>query len=369
MRNLLLILILIPIVTYSQRDKKMIEKVSYHYGTNDLQQEIYYFSSEEKNNTDRWLREYDEYGNTKKEIHWSYDSYEDLLADKIEYGAYWDDDVKIAKSISILYYNYKYDGSLDYAEYYQKPYGWYQTVSYRGSKLNKWDYSEPALNGLVSNYKMGWKYDSTQKKSIRINYRKAQTLFINNTPIDYQFYYQTGEKVSKEKQVHFLDTHLPPSTMPKFGYDQYSKVAYFPYPNEYDIELMVKIFFEDIFAVNKYYGSPSNLITKLEENKNIVFNNIVGLFESLDGDTIAQSFAIGDDSKVLLKIDSEKWVKATTMKRWYILYHELGHDVLNLRHGQGGKMMFPFPLNNEFTMSSFVKDRDYMFKSFLKIND
>jgi hypothetical protein len=363
MRNLLLILILIPIVTYSQNIKR-IEKSSYHYGTNVLNEEIYYFSSEEKNSTDRWFVQYDEYGNTKKEIKWIYDSYKDLLADKIEYQVYWDDYVKIAKEIQIRYYNNEYDGSLHYIEYFKRPFGWYQRANFRGSKIKKWDYSEPAYNGFVSNYEMGHKYDPTQKKFFPINYKKAQTLFINNTPIDYQYYYQTGEKISKEKKAR-----LAIVTMPNVDYTHYSNIADFPYPNEYDIELMVKIFFEDIFAVNKYYGSPSNLITKLEENKNIVFNNIVGLFESLDGDTLAQSFAIGDDNKVLLKIDSKKWVKATTMKRWYILYHELGHDVLNLRHGQGGKMMFPFPLNKEITMRSFVEDRDYMFKSFLKIND
>ena len=363
MKKLLFILLLIPIITYSQRDKR-IEKSSYHYGTNVLEKEIYYDYDPNISNPNRELNQYDKYGNKIKSIIWFYDSYKDLLADKIEYEVYWDDTVKIAKSISILYYNYEYDGSLSYAQYFNEPYGWYQRVKFKGSKLNKWDYSQPAKNGLVSNYEMGWIYDSTQNKNIRVNYKKAETLFINDTPIDYQYYYQTGRKVPKEKKER-----LAMAIMPKFDQYIYSNIADFPYPNEYDIELMVKTFFEDIFAVNKYYESPSNLITKLEENKKIVFNNIVGLFESLDGDTIAQSFAIGDDSKVLLKIDSEKWVKATTMKRWYILYHELGHDVLNLRHGQGGKMMFPFPLNAEITMRSFVEDRDYMFKSFLKIND
>ena len=358
MKNLLLILLLIPIVTYSQRDKR-IEKSSYHYGTNVLKMEIYYVYDPNISSPSRELNTYDKYGNIIKSIIWYYDSYKDLLADKIESEVYWDDTVKNVETIAIRYYNYKYDGSLFAVDYYQKPFGWYQRAFYKGSKLDS-----PALNGLVSNYAMGWKIDLIQSKRTRTNYKKAETLFINNTPIDFQYYSQSGKKVSKEKEGY-----LAMRLLPKFDYQTYFDIADFPYLNEFDIEVMVKTFFEDIFAFNKYYGSPSNLITKLEENKNIVFNNIVGLFESLDGDTLAQSFAIGDDSKVLLKIDSEKWVKATTMKRWYILYHELGHDVLNLRHGQGGKMMFPFPLNAEITMRSFVEDRDYMFKSFLKIND
>ena len=114
-----------------------------------------------------------------------------------------------------------------------------------------------------------------------------------------------------------------------------------------------------------YHNMIHNQQTKLEENKITVYNNIVGLFESLDGDTLAQSYGIDNDNLVLIKIDSEKWAKASSIKRWYILYHELGHDILNLRHGQGGKMMYPFPLNNTFDIKNFIKDRDYMFKSFL----
>ena len=71
-------------------------------------------------------------------------------------------------------------------------------------------------------------------------------------------------------------------------------------------------------------------------------------------------------SQIIIKIDPEKWAKAPSIKRWYILYHELGHDVLNLKHGQGGKMMFNFPLSSEITIENFVEDRNYMFKSLFK---
>ena len=57
-----------------------------------------------------------------------------------------------------------------------------------------------------------------------------------------------------------------------------------------------------------------------------------------------------------------EWSKASNPKRWYILYHELGHDVLNLKHGQGGKMMFNFT-EEDYTWYDLLKDKDYMFNS------
>ena len=54
------------------------------------------------------------------------------------------------------------------------------------------------------------------------------------------------------------------------------------------------------------------------------------------------------------------WANASIQKKWYILYHELGHDVLNLNHGEGGKMMFNFA-DREYSWDEFYQDKDYMF--------
>ena len=64
-----------------------------------------------------------------------------------------------------------------------------------------------------------------------------------------------------------------------------------------------------------------------------------------------------------MKVDPEKWAKSSTEKKWYILYHELGHDVLNLSHGQGGKMMFNFADRN-YSWKEFNDDKKYMFRYF-----
>ena len=63
------------------------------------------------------------------------------------------------------------------------------------------------------------------------------------------------------------------------------------------------------------------------------------LFRELEGETIAAAYKMDDDDSVLVLVDPENWYDANQSKRWYIIYHELGHDILNLEHGECGPMM------------------------------
>ena len=130
--------------------------------------------------------------------------------------------------------------------------------------------------------------------------------------------------------------------------------------NEFDIIPMIELFIEDHKGFMEYYYGlhfESSYIPGKQK--------ITATFEPLEGNTLAMSYGYGKDDQIIIKIDPEKWAKASSIKRWYILYHELGHDYLNLEHGQGGKMMFNFPLSSEITIENFVEDRNYMFKSLL----
>jgi hypothetical protein len=110
---------------------------------------------------------------------------------------------------------------------------------------------------------------------------------------------------------------------------------------------MIDFFLEDT--------KRSNIAVKPDQN-------IKAIFEPLEGSTIALAYGSGDDSNILIRVDPEKWANASEVKRWYILYHELGHDVLNLDHGEGGKMMFNFA-DREYSWDEFLEDKDYMFSS------
>ena len=117
---------------------------------------------------------------------------------------------------------------------------------------------------------------------------------------------------------------------------------------EMDLDYMIGIFLEDC--------KNNNLAIK--DNY-----NIKATFEPLQGNLMALAYGINDDSNIVLKVDPEMWSRASSETRWYILYHELGHDVLNFEHGQGGSMMFNFA-DKDYTWDDFAKDRDYMFDKY-----
>ena len=117
--------------------------------------------------------------------------------------------------------------------------------------------------------------------------------------------------------------------------------------NVYDLEAMIKLFLKDC---------KINNIKLLSDYK------ITSTFETLDKGKVALSYGIFNDKEIIIRVSPQEWSKASNPKRWYILYHELGHDVLNLKHGQGGKMMFNFT-EEDYDWNDLFVDKDYMFNS------
>ena len=117
--------------------------------------------------------------------------------------------------------------------------------------------------------------------------------------------------------------------------------------NIYDLKEMVLFFLEDCKRNN--INVPD-------------INTLEATFEPLDDGVLAIAYGIFDDDKIIIKVNPKEWSTASNEKRWYILYHELGHDILNLQHGEGGKMMFNYS-DKEYTWDEFFQDKDYMFKS------
>jgi len=117
--------------------------------------------------------------------------------------------------------------------------------------------------------------------------------------------------------------------------------------NVYDLEAMIIFFIKDC----EQHG------IKLSSDY-----KITSTFEPLDDGVLALSFGIFNDEEIIIRVNPKEWSNASNPKRWYIMYHELGHDVLNLQHGQGGKMMFSYTENN-YTWDDFFDDKYYMFNS------
>jgi len=115
--------------------------------------------------------------------------------------------------------------------------------------------------------------------------------------------------------------------------------------NVYDLEAMIRLFLKDCEQNNIKLSSDYK---------------ITSTFETLDKGVLAKAYGIFNDEEIIIKVNPQDWSQASNPKRWYILYHELGHDVLNLQHGQGGKMMFNYT-EKDYNWEDFMKDKDYMF--------
>jgi hypothetical protein len=202
--------------------------------------------------------------------------------------------------------------------------------------------------------------DSNNRKVITVldgfyriyNYKSRQVYFeayyINN--------YQISQKNNATFKANYPDIQTYIRDFSKIYFDK-------NIVEEYDLEAMINVFLENY--INNYIkiGLPENKVVQIplfiEEFKNMF--NIKATFVPLENDALALAYGFNDDKNIILKVDPEKWAKASSAKRWYTLYHELGHDVLNFEHGQGGKMMFNFA-DRDYTWETFEKDRNYMFK-------
>ena len=102
-------------------------------------------------------------------------------------------------------------------------------------------------------------------------------------------------------------------------------------------------------------------------NINIPKQNVKATFEVLDSQTIASSYGKGDNNNVKIRVNPKEWSKSDLPTKWYIIYHELGHDILNLEHGEGGKMMFNYS-NQKHSWDEFFEDKKTMFEFYNKWN-
>jgi hypothetical protein len=122
--------------------------------------------------------------------------------------------------------------------------------------------------------------------------------------------------------------------------------------NVFDIREMIKIFILDC-RVNGI-----NIMTN---------DNIKATFEELPEGIVALAAGFNNDNEISIRVDPLKWKDASSAKKWYVLYHELGHDVLNLDHGEGGKMMFNY-VDRDYTWDEWLEDKKYMLDSYKRNN-
>lgn len=94
---------------------------------------------------------------------------------------------------------------------------------------------------------------------------------------------------------------------------------------------------------------------------------IIADFIQLENGTIAIAEGMNNDNEVNIVVNPINWKNYSEAKRFYIIYHELGHDVFNLTHGNGGKMMYNYA-DKDVTWKDFIDDRVDMFNRYVANN-
>jgi len=121
------------------------------------------------------------------------------------------------------------------------------------------------------------------------------------------------------------------------------------------------------FNLDKYIDK---FILDAKKNHNIDLSYVYKgdkliLFKELEKETIAVAYKKDEDDKVIVFVDPENWYAANQVKRWYIIYHELGHDILNLEHGECGAMMNA-NASGSYSWSRLERDKIIMFNAYKK---
>ena len=160
-----------------------------------------------------------------------------------------------------------------------------------------------------------------------------------NNPI---FIYEMSLKGSGLALRKVLGTYIEPES--NFAYSSHAKLIGINSINTYDYKAFIEAFVKDAKVNHGLTLNPGNMIVDTQR---------------FDDGTIAVSYGLNTPG-VFLRIDPNDWAKASRIKKWYIIYHELGHDILNLKHG-GTPMMDPTSSNRKFTYAEFYSMKVKMF--------
>ena len=171
----------------------------------------------------------------------------------------------------------------------------------------------------------------------------------------------------KEKEVYFdlslkgitsslnkMKEYSSPSKKNMFDYKVTSGLAN---ANPFDLETYVDKF---ILDAKQNHNIDLSYIDKKNKTNRLI------IFRQLEGAIIAAAYESDNDDKVFIQVDPENWQNASQAKRWYIIYHELGHDILNLDHGECGPMMDAVAKAN-YSWEDLEKDKNTMFEAYKKM--
>ena len=151
-----------------------------------------------------------------------------------------------------------------------------------------------------------------------------------------------------------VTTTIPPA-------DLHRDIAASAFDSDVDFDMYVEKFYRDASAMNINLVRPTTTTIKLAPlSKTKGLSHFRGV-----------SFGANDDQRIEIYIDSTTWEKFNKPMRYVLMYHELAHDVLNLRDldltGPNEKKLLMYPAladYRSFTMDEFIESYQKVFTEY-----
>lgn len=140
--------------------------------------------------------------------------------------------------------------------------------------------------------------------------------------------------------------------------NNYNEIAANSYDSDEDFNMYVQKFYRDLEFYGIYPKKPKVQIIKFSK------------LDQLDDKTHIHglSFGSGDDDKIEIYINPSTWKQFNKPMRYFLMYHELAHDVLNLDDLEAepwneGKLMYPYIASYEKkNMDNFIESFHALFE-------
>jgi hypothetical protein len=118
--------------------------------------------------------------------------------------------------------------------------------------------------------------------------------------------------------------------------NKYKEIVSNSYDGGEDFDFYLDKFYRDLEAFNIFPKKPKVQIIKFSK------------FNQIDDATHIHGLSLGydDDDKIEIYINEDSWKKFSKPNRYFLMYHELAHDVLNLddldpTEENEGRLMYP----------------------------
>jgi hypothetical protein len=134
------------------------------------------------------------------------------------------------------------------------------------------------------------------------------------------------------------------------------------YSTDENFEEYINKYYRDLEYYGIYPTKPKDVIIKFSRLDQL--NNTTHLH--------GISYGLNDDSKIEIYINPSSWLKFSKPMRYYLMYHELSHDILNLKDLEAiqdneGKLMYPeLSSYDNKNMDEFIESSHALFEEHSK---